>query len=292
MSAASDLSGSLEVLGAATNAGAITINAYGEIGVSGKLTDSGSLTDGGVLDLGGAMEVTGTGSLSMQGGSVVTSSGQTLTLDAGATVSGYGAVDVAIVNVGTITANGGLLDLTDAITGAGQLGVATGSEMELGAATAEAFSFNGHVGTLKLDHPSEFTGAIDGLVAGDTIDLAGVQATSAVVSGSTLTVKAGSQTFTYQVAGSGLTGNTFAIQSDQNGGTDLVLGAPGPTISGPTTQTAFLGWPTVLGPLTIADPNAGNGLLTVTITAQKRHAVRRRHSAAIRCLATGPTSSR
>jgi hypothetical protein len=102
----------------------------------------------------------------------------------------------------------------------------------------------------------------------DTIDLSGVQATSAVVNGSTLTGTAGAQTYSYQVSGPGLAGNTFALEDDEQGGTDLVLGPPGPTISGPTTQTAFLGWPTIFGPLTIADPNAGSGLLTVTITAQ------------------------
>ncbi len=100
------------------------------------------------------------------------------------------------------------------------------------------------------------------------IDLAGVQATSAVVIGSTLTVTAGAQTYSYQVSGPGLATNTFAIEDDQHGGTNLVLGPPGPTISGPTSQTAFLGYPTVLGPLTIADTGAGNGSLTVTITAQ------------------------
>ena len=97
------------------------------------------------------------------------------------------------------------------------------------------------MGTLKLDQPGDLTGAITGLVAGDAIDLAGVQATSAVVSGSTLTVTAGAQTYKYQVSGSGLATNTFAMEDDQHGGTDLVLGPPGPTISSPDSQTAFLG---------------------------------------------------
>ena len=172
-----------------------------------------------------------------------------------------------VANGGTILASNGLLTLSGPVTGAGSLAIATGAELELGGATAETVGFGGDVGTLKLDQPGSFTGSITGLVQGDTIDLAGIQATSAVVNGSTLTVTAGAQTFTYQVAGSGLATNAFALEDDQHGGTDLVLGPPGPTISGPTSQTAFLGWPSLLGPLTIADPNAGSGLLTVTITA-------------------------
>ena len=190
-----------------------------------------------------------------------------------APISGYGAISVATVNDATITASGGLLDISGPVTGSGQLAIGSGAELELGAATAQTVGFGGNVGTLKLDQPGDLTGAITGLVAGDAIDLAGVQATSAVVNGSTLTVTAGAQTYNYQVSGSGLATNTFAMEDDQHGGTDLVLGPPGPTISGPDSQTAFLGWPTVLGPLTIADPNAGQRIADGDDYGAERHAV-------------------
>ena len=257
----------LNITGAATNSDAITISANSDMSVGGAFTDSGAIALAGTLDLGGGLTVTATGSVAFNNGVIITPDAATLTVDAGGGVSGDGAVSIAVANDGTVTASGGLLDVAGPITGAGELAIASASELELGGATSETAAFGGDVGTLKLDQPQSFTGAITGLVKGDTIDLAGVQATNAVVAGSTLTVTAGSQTFSYQVSGSGLSGNNFALEDDQQGGTDLALGPPGPTISGPTTQTAFLGWPSVLGPLTIADPNVGNGSLTVTITA-------------------------
>jgi autotransporter passenger strand-loop-strand repeat protein len=258
---------SLDVNGSVTDSNAITLGVFTQMGVAGNFTESGTLDVAGTLDEAAGLEVTGTGTLNMQGGSIITPASGTLTADASAAVFGNGTIGVAVTNDTTITASGGLLDITSAVTGAGQLGITTASELELGGATSEGVSFNDDVGTLKLDSPASFSGAINGLVLGDTIDLAGIQATSAVVNGSTLTVTAGAQTFNYQVSGPGLAGNVFALEDDQQGGTDLTLGTPGPVISGPDTQTAFLDFPSVLGPLTIADPNAATGMLTVMITA-------------------------
>ena len=267
-----DLSGSngiptnLGVIGQAVNSSSIAVGAFSEMGVTGSFTDAGSTAVAGTLDLGGGMEVTGTGSLALQGGSVITPDNAALTLDAGGTLSGYGTVALGAANNGSITATGGNLDITGPVSGAGQLAISNASELELGGATSEAVSFGGNVGTLKLDNPASFSGAIAGLALGDSIDLAGVQATGAVLNGSTLTVTAGSQTLTYQVAGAGLTGNVFAVQNDQRGGTDLVLGTPGPVISGPDAQTVFTGVPAALGPLMIEDPEVGNGTLNVEVS--------------------------
>ncbi len=256
---------SLGIIGSAANDGAINIGAFAQMGVTGSFDDSGAITLAGSLDLGGPMTVDPLASLSMQGGSVIGNGA--ITIDAGANVSGDGAISVTTTNDGAITASGGLLDVASAIAGTGALAIgASGAELEIGGATTESMSFGGNVGTLKLDAPTSFTGAITGLVQGDTIDLAGVQATSAVVNGSTLTVTAGSQTLTYQVAGAGLSGNVFVIENDQHGGSDLVLGPPGPVISGPGAQTVFTDFPAVLGPISIADPTAGNSPLTVTVS--------------------------
>ncbi len=221
---------SLGVIGSATNDGTITIGSFADMGVGGSFDDAGSLSVAGTLDIAGPLTVDATNTLMMQGGSIIDPSGGELIVASGASVTGTGTIAVPIENDGTMSASGGLLDIAGAITGTGQLAITPGADLELSGMTAETVSFGGNVGTLKLDDPASFTGAITGLVKGDTIDLAGVQATSAVVNSSTLTVTAGAQTFNYQVAGAGLSGDVFAIQNDQQGGSNLVLGPPGPVI--------------------------------------------------------------
>src|SRR5581483_3573961 len=65
---------------------------------------------------------------------------------------------------------------------------------------------------------------IGNLAVGDVIDLANnTKVTSTSISGSTLTVNESTGgPLTFQVAGA-LSGNYFAVQNDNNGGTDLVL---------------------------------------------------------------------
>jgi hypothetical protein len=253
------------VIGNATNAGAITIGAFAQLGIAGSFTDSGNIALAGTLDVAHGLTVTATGSILLQGGSIIDP--PAVTIDAGASVVGNGSITGPIENDGTISASGGLLVVGGPITGAGQLTIGnTGASLEIGGATSESVSFGGFVGTMKLDAPQGFTGAITGFAKGDAIDLAGIQATSAVVNGSTLSVTAGAQTFNYQVSGAGLSENVFAVENDQHGGTLLALGTPGPVIAGPNTQTVFTGWPAVLGPLSIADPTAGSGTLTVTVS--------------------------
>ena len=174
------------MIGQAVNSSSIAVGAFSEMGITGSFTDAGSTTVAGTLDLGGGMEVTGAGSLVLQGGSVITPDNAALTLDTGGTLSGYGTVALGAVNNGSITATGGNLDIAGLVSGIGQLTISNASELELGGATSDTVSFGGNVGTLKLDNPASFSGTIAGLALGDTIDLAGIQATSAAINGSTL----------------------------------------------------------------------------------------------------------
>jgi hypothetical protein len=259
----------LGVIGSVSNFGSVTVGAFSEMGVTGNFDDAGTLALAGNLDVTGGLTIDPNASLTMQGGTLIESGTSAVTIDAGGTATGNGNINDAIANDGNVTATGGLLTVGGAVTGTGQLNIGTvGAELEIGGVTAETMSFGGNVGTFKLDAPASVTGAFTGLVKGDIIDLAGIQATSAVVNGSTLTVTAGSQTLNYQVSGAGLSGNLFAVENDQHGGTDLVLGPPGPVIDGPTTQTVFTLNPAVLGPLSIQDPNPGAGILTAVVTAQ------------------------
>ena len=254
------------VIGNSTNSGAISIGSSAELGVTGTLTNSGNMSIAGTLDVANGLTVTSTGSILLQGGSIIDPPAGTLTINAGAELTGNGSVSEPIVNNGTITAAGGLLALNGPITGNGQLNIGVGATLELGGATGETVSFGGNIGTLKIDNPASFTGTISGLAAGDVIDVDGLTVTSAVVNGSTLTLTAGGQTFNYQVAGAGLTGNVFALENDGHGGTILALGKPAPVIFSPKSQTVFTGLAAVLGPISIADPSAGNSSLTITLS--------------------------
>ena len=116
-----------------------------------------------------------------------------------------------VTNGGVLEANGGTLLVFDAVAGSGSAIIRAG-DVGFGGADAQAVTFYSAGGTLKLDNPTPttFTGHINGLIVGDTIDLINATATSAAISGSTLTVtESNKSTLTYTVAGS-LTGNAFS----------------------------------------------------------------------------------
>jgi hypothetical protein len=73
--------------------------------------------------------------------------------------------------------------------------------------------------TLKLDAPTAFTGPIQGIVIGDAIDLAGITASSATYSGSTLTInETNGQHLTYNNVSGSVAGDTVTVASDNEGG--------------------------------------------------------------------------
>ena len=105
--------------------------------------------------------------------------------------------------------------------------------------------------TLKLDAPTAFTGAIQRIVLGDTIDLAGITASSATYSGSTLTInETNGQHLTYNNVSGSVAGDTVTVASDNNGGTDIYWAqSSAPTVSLSINNT---------------DVNVANGTGTVT----------------------------
>jgi VCBS repeat-containing protein len=116
--------------------------------------------------------------------------------------------------------------------------------------------YDGTSATLKLDAPTAFTGAIGDLVLGDAIDLAGIIASSATYSGTTLTVNEtnGQQLIYNNVSGS-LAGDTVTVASDGNGGTDVnwIVGPPPvPTVVADTAHVSVAGTVTA---------NAAHGVL-------------------------------
>ena len=131
-------------------------------------------------------------------------------------------------NPGTLTATGGgLLVLGPLPNGSEPVTIDSGSILGLQTPEAGTVTFAGS-GTLILDNPASFTGQIAGLEVGDTIDLAGTQAQSTTISGSTLTVTEtnGGPTLTFNVSGA-LTNTDVVVHGDGYGGSDSVISPAG-----------------------------------------------------------------
>jgi hypothetical protein len=184
----------LKIDGTATT-GAITLDTANktlEIGVSGKsltLTAAENVTNGGTIRLDG-------GSLSDTGLSVIT-------VGAGGTLIGSGAVSGLLAGGGTIEAAGGTLDLTGASVAVSTTGLQIANDgstlaVDNVAIGADA-TFLGGSGTLKVLHVSDFFGTISGLTEStgltptNDVDLADVGTiTRSTISGDTVTFYNGS----------------------------------------------------------------------------------------------------
>ena len=200
--------------------GQINVLSGGELRLGGNLTNA-SLA--GITNSGGTIYIEGT--LTEAGQSLNVGSGTALgavVIDHTGKLIGAGTISGPINDNGTIEANG-TVAVTGPVTGNGQLVIDANSNLVVGGAVAQAVAFNGTNATLTLNNPAGFTGTISGLAPDDMIDLVNTIVTSATIEGFVLelTESDGSSLF-YQINGA-LTGNSFSVQSDLNGGTLLVL---------------------------------------------------------------------
>jgi autotransporter passenger strand-loop-strand repeat protein len=175
----------------------------------------------------------------------------------GATVNSGGdqRVFTGGVAIGTAVNSGGREDIAAGSTASGTT-IFGGTVEVQSAGTAANVSFAGTGGLLKLGQPSGLTGTISSWAIGDTIDFVGTSIIYATVIGSSLTVTdAKNETFTYQLAGC-QADTTVSLQSDNAGGTDLVL-VPVIAWAGPTAANPSGSWNTAANwsPASVPGPN-------------------------------------
>jgi hypothetical protein len=236
-----------------TGAGFATLVAAATLEVSGaggQITIGGTAIDtmltnivsgGDVEVLGGrnfaathAIDIFSGGTLQLGGGAFTTSVGGVS--NAGRIV-GFGTLVNSgvkvLANTGVIEANGGLLTL-GTLSGAGSLQVDSGATLELKTPTAETVDFAGASATLRLDVPSSYTGTLDNIVPGDTLDLVGDKVASAAFSGNSLVVTlSGGGTLTYAI-GTPHTGDLIAISNTTTDGFVKIYGVAQPGTVTPT----------------------------------------------------------
>ena len=166
----------------------------------GSLNDSGGLSDAGsvVVAAGGSLATTG---VSMQtdyplevdaSGEMVVGAAAAamgfLTVAAGAAISGYGSIDAAIINNGTIGASGSELTTDGAITGDGTLIVgSTGMTLTGSVAATETISFAGPTGVLTVAGSTP-AATIAGFTVGEVIALSTLAFNTANYASGTLTL--------------------------------------------------------------------------------------------------------
>jgi len=234
-----------------TNGATVETDASIKIGAGGTVTvgSGSSLISTGTSGIGARILVDQDGHLVMQGGTLTaTATIADTTLEGiqvavGGMITGTGHLTVLYVqNDGVIDANAGsaggtlLVDGVNGISDPGSPGILSISgdatlELEGSVASNETVVFNntsdpGHHETLRIDGPlSSFSAPIQGLVAGDAIDLAGVSgATTWSLDSATdlLTVKdaSGTQLGALQLIGN-YASTSFGLAADGNGGFTL-----------------------------------------------------------------------
>ena len=199
-----------------------------------------------------------TSGLTLTGSSTTIAADETITAYGyGAAVSGAYGTSFTLLNLGTVEGNTDQTGIslaqglvTNGIGGIveGSVGVyiGTGTLVDAGTITAlgtgAAVSFgNGAADALTLVRGGVIDGGIAGFVQGDSIDLAGITATSESFAGGTLTLyDQGSAVASLSLVGGFNTGE-FGLYSDGQGGTNITLGAEtlSGTYSGPFELTAL-----------------------------------------------------
>jgi hypothetical protein len=226
--------GTVVVNGVFSNTGTVMQQQDSRIVVNGSLTNDGAITiAGGVGTAAGELAVMQRGVLSLgtgtiQGGGVLLNQGTIVAGGGFSVISG-----VSFINDGTVDiSDSSLLTIDSAVTSdpgkTGVFNISGDGTLALNGAVAASETvsifMDGYRNLLELGNAATFSGTLSGLGATDTIDFLKQDITSATTTGDTLAVGvAGGETIDLVLA-MPLLGLSLTLQSDGNGGTDLLFG--------------------------------------------------------------------
>ena len=212
--------GELAVSEIAGNTGLITVGSGGLLSVSYFEADSGVVTvaNGGTFSafsFASSQPFIDNGLLEVDGSFSATS----ITIASGATLIGADKVIGGVDDRGLVEANGGVLDLHNAVAGTGVLQIDAGATLQLDVSDVAKVDFAAVGGALILEQPAAFFGTIDGFTTGDTIDLPNVaydpSGTATMLAGNTLQVVANASTYDLKFdPAQSFTGDYFHVTPD------------------------------------------------------------------------------
>ena len=195
---------------------------------AGSLVASGLASlDGGTLSLAGSASLAAGATLTLAQGVLRAAS---LTLDAGAELSGYGLIGtfgapglIPIDAAGTLAASGGTLVLGGALAGGATID--PGAALDLaGPATGGTVSFAGASGILTINDVATMADPVVNMASGDAIDLIGVAPSLVSYAGGTLSVSGRGGLGLAEAAGQA----AIAISADGYGGSYVTVGGAMP----------------------------------------------------------------
>ncbi len=167
------------------------------------------------------LEIAAGAILNINGGDIDT---DPVTVDANGNISGYGILTGSETTNGTITAEGGTLELEGAITGSGTLLVDAGSTLQLDYSVSSTLTvlLAGTAGILDIKDPADFAPVITGYATGNEVDVYGITGQPAPI----YSYAAGNTTVTYDNGTALMFAGTYGP-----GSIDIVADTePGPTI--------------------------------------------------------------
>ncbi len=223
----------------------------------GTIKATGSRSDGVHFAAGGTVSNHGTIAGALAGISFVSAGSVT---GAGLAVNNYGLLSGA---VGIIDGGGS----TDTIVNHGRISGTSGAGITLGSGTdrvdnfgtisgagGTAVAFGSGAGTVVIELKAAFNGALGGFSSSDVIDFAHVTATSVYFAGGALTLlNQGTVVPGAVVAVTGtFSPSNLVLASDGNGGVDVGLAPPAPTIVGTYSTPILLSNPAINNSATVA----------------------------------------
>ncbi len=256
----SNATGAISVTSGSAAANQLILGAGGTAiaGSGGVITAQTIRLNGGTIDaLGGG--TLGNGSVDV--GTDASDIAASVHVGADGAFSGFGLLNGNLVDDGDVLATSGSLILTGALTGNNTAKIDNGAQLSIGGLDSANVQFQGGIGTmLRLVLPSEFTGMINGLALGDTIDLVNKKVTDATINvqsdGSVaLNVTTNNvEKFSFIINGDVGANRRFDIHDDGAGGSNLVLAQT--SLSGQIVPTTIAEAATTIGTVaTFSDTN-------------------------------------